>query len=68
MYNLIKAHHQQHTFKLSLLRLKISVKKTNGQLTNERNATYIVFMLLSTPKAGLLLVSNGTDFLGEAGI
>jgi hypothetical protein len=34
----------------------------------DTTVTYIVFMLLSTPNAGLLLVSNGTDLLGEAGI
>jgi len=42
--------------------------QTNAQLTNDTHLTYIVFMLLSTPKAGLQLVSNGTDLLGEAGI
>jgi len=42
--------------------------QTNAQCTNDMNVTYIVFMLLSTPNTGLLLVSNGTDLLGEAGI
>ena len=72
MYNLIKQQHQKRTFKLSLLRPKTLGKKSNMQtnthLTNDMNVTYVVFMLLSTPKAGLLLVSNGTDLLGEAGI
>jgi hypothetical protein len=31
------------------------------------NVTYMVFMLLSTPKEGLLLASNEPDFLWDAG-
>jgi len=36
------------------------------QLENKRNVTYMVFMLLSTPKVGLPFASNGANLLWEA--